>query len=107
MKIYVIGPVTGIPDNNSEAFVRAQADLVRAGYLAGIPHLYVPSNAEWNEAMKISISKMMTADGIALLDGWHDSKGACLEYDIARRVGMPAYCVDHWISNAAHYLKEK
>ncbi|MBR3689946.1 MAG: DUF4406 domain-containing protein [Eggerthellaceae bacterium] len=105
MKIYVIGPVTGIPNDNKEAFVQACHDLVEAGYLAAIPHYFIPSDAEWHEAMKVSIAQMMQADGVAMLDGWHDSKGACLEYDIARRVGMPAYCVDHWISSAAHYLK--
>lgn len=105
MNLYVIGPVTGMPDNNREEFVRAVCELTKAGYCANFPHLHVPSDAEWRDAMKISIAQMMQADGVALLDGWRDSKGAVTEYRIARMLDMPAYHVSHWLGNAAVFLK--
>ena len=105
MRLYVIGPVTGMPDDNREAFVGAVRDLWNAGYKADFPHLHVPSDAEWHDAMKISVAHMMQADGVAMLDGWRDSKGARLEYRIARELDMPAYHVGHWLGNAARFLE--
>lgn len=103
MNLYIIGPVTGIDNGNLPRFTRARIALEGAGYEADIPHDHVPHDAEWNDAMKASIKRLLDADGVALLPGWHDSKGASLEYDVARRVGIPAYDVFFWIANAKRY----
>lgn len=105
MKLYIAGPVTGIPNDNKDAFTSALRRLIVAGYCPSVPHLVVPSGASWEEAMKLSVALMMQADGVALLNGWQTSRGARIEYDLARDLGMPAYGVEHWLTNAKHYLK--
>lgn len=36
--LYVSGPVTGMPDDNREAFEAAADELAACGYIARIPH---------------------------------------------------------------------
>ena len=105
MKIYVIGPVSGMKDRNIDRFVKASSALQAAGYETAIPHDYVRFDAEWEDAMKASIKRMLDADGVAMLNGWHDSRGASLEYDVARKVGIPAYGVEFWLANASRFAK--
>lgn len=104
MKLYVIGKVTGCDFLNAPEFTRAKFKLEGAGYEVSIPHDSVPQYASWEQAMRISISELLKAEGIALLRGWIDSRGAKIEYDLAREIGIPAYNVDWWISYA-HYLE--
>lgn len=103
MRLYIIGPVTGIDFDNRPEFTRAKFRLEGAGYEPSIPHDFVPQYADWETAMKVSIAHLLEADGVALLDGWQDSRGARLEYDIARRLSIPAYDVAWWMKHAAHY----
>ena len=105
MNLYIIGPVTGIDNGNLPRFTRARIALEGSGYGTDIPHDHIPHDAEWDEAMKASLKHLLDADGVALLTGWHDSKGACLEYDVARKVGIPAYTVDFWLENASRFAK--
>ena len=43
--LYVIGPVTGRPDDNFEAFGAASDKLFEAGCHPCIPHEFVPKGA--------------------------------------------------------------
>lgn len=91
MNLYVIGPVTGRENDNREEFERVRVELDAVGHHADIPHGWVKSGADWDVAMKHSIYRMLNlwtfsreydeGFGIAILDGWEDSKGACIEHD--------------------------
>lgn len=104
MKLYVIGPVSGIPMGNRPCFVRAKIKLESVGYSVEIPHDTIAPGTEWSEAMKASIARMLQADGVAMLNGWNASRGARIGYDLARDVGMGAYGAEHWIACAGDYL---
>lgn len=111
-RLYIIGPVTGRP-HNIHAFLDAHDRLESALYWAEIPHEFVPSAASWADAMTISINAMTRYagtvegevvgrryDGVAMLPGWEDSKGACLEKQVAEACGIPCKTVDEWIKEA-------
>ena len=34
--------------------------------------------------------------------GWEDSKGACLERQVAEAIGLPVKTVDEWVEEASH-----
>lgn len=96
MRIYVIGPVSGVEELNAPAFEGARARLAEAGYVPLVPHDFVSADADWQRAMRISLETIAKADGIALLDGWRDSRGARIEERIARELGIEAATVGSW-----------
>ena len=98
MRLYVIGPVSGVPDDNRPAFLEAYNRLVHNGYSVLIPHDFVSANADWSLAMRRSIETMMKCDGLAVLEGSDKSHGAQLEYAIASKLGMPCHTVEEWCS---------
>lgn len=100
MNLYVIGPVTGMPDFNRAAFAEARARLTAAGYNARIPHDFIPPTATHEQAMRMSLRNLLdNADGIALLDGWYESRGATVEVNVAAACGITCKLVDLWIDD--------
>ena len=97
MKLYVIGPVTGIEDDNRPAFEVARDALEEAGYEVEIPHDTIPTSAEWHEAMVMSIKAMMRCDGVCAISGWRKSLGAEFEHYLAGVVRLPAKPLDEWL----------
>lgn len=98
MRLYVIGPVTGRENLNRAAFEEARAKLERAGYTVTIPHDFIPSDASYELAMRMSLGLISTGRGnVAMLDGWDDSPGARLENSVATACGIEAHCVGAWL----------
>ena len=99
-KIYVAGPMTGFPDYNYPAFHEAAALLRQAGY-----EVFNPAEIEdlvnppllWHEYMRLGITKMLLCHGIALLDGYENSKGALIEINLAYSLGMEIRTLDAWL----------
>lgn len=42
----------------------------------------------WGDYMRKDLSELLKCDAVALLPGWQDSKGACLERHVAEQLGM-------------------
>ena len=93
MRLYVIGPVTGIEDDNRPAFEEAAEALADAGYDPLIPHWFVPEGAPWDKAMRRSIETMLKCDGVAALEGFGASRGARIEADLAASLDIPVKTV--------------
>lgn len=89
MKLYVIGKVTGIAADNKPKFENVRARLIAAlGCEVEIPHDTIRPGTGWAEAMRQSIARMATADGVAMLDDWTESPGAMLEFEIASAMAV-------------------
>ena len=70
-RIYIAGPMTGLPDLNFPAFNRAAAILRAAGYEAINPAEINPDpTAGWEACMRADIAELVKCDGVALLPGW-------------------------------------
>lgn len=94
-RVYISGPMTGLPGLNFPAFFEAAEYLRAEGYgvvnpaeLGGSPDL------EWHQYMRKDIAALMDCDTIYCLDGWRESKGARLEVHIARELGMAVLMED-------------
>lgn len=101
MKIYISGPMTGLPQNNYPAFMAAEAALIAAGYEVLNPARNgLPATATWDEHMRVDIIMLMGADAVALLDGWDESRGAAKEIHAAADL-MPVRPLDVWLGARA------
>ena len=97
-RIYVSGPMTGLPEFNKPAFYAAEAQLQAAGFEVVNPARNgLPDTAEWHQHMRADIKMLMDCDGVAMLDGWWMSKGARLEKNIADRLGMEVTSLELWL----------
>ena len=102
MKLYLAGPMTGIEDLNFPAFTAGAAALRAAGYEVVNPAELNPDHTmPWAECMRRDIAALVTCDGIALLPGWEQSRGATLEHHIASRLEMSVRSVDELLMVAA------
>jgi hypothetical protein len=99
LKIYVAGPMTGLPGKNLAAFDAADRALSALGYVVINParHDRTHPGAEWRKYMRLAILDVMTAQGVALLPGWESSRGAKLEWRIADALGIPAFRLERWL----------
>jgi len=85
MKIYISGKITGLPiqeaQNNFEA---AEKRLKSEGHEPinpmKLPHEH---GKTWSEYMKEDIKALLECDAIYMLLGWQESKGACIEFNLA------------------------
>lgn len=101
MKLYISGPMTGIPDFNAPAFNAAAAELRAAGYDVINPADNGSDESKtWADYMRIDLRQLLDCDGMALLPGWSASRGARLEKYVATELGMPATAASHWIQQA-------
>lgn len=94
-RIYIAGPMTGLPDSNHAAFNDAAERLRNRGWHvenpAENPPPHVDASCAWNAYMRMGVSQLMTCHAIYLLPGWQQSKGASLEYLIAQRLGLQVH----------------
>jgi len=93
MRVYIAGPMTGLPENNYPAF-RAEAMRLRAlGHEVVSPNeLNAGREHEgWAACMKRDIAVLTTCDAVQVLEGWMKSRGAKLEIVVARELGITVY----------------
>lgn len=90
-KIYLSGPMTGMPDHNFPEFNRLAKKLRLAGFGVFNP----AENADGDTTkprefyMRLDIGMVLKSDSIMLLDGWRKSKGAVLEVAIGKELNLP------------------
>ena len=89
IRIYIAGPMTGLPNLNFPAFHETAARLRSQGFEVVNPAEINPDHAmPWKECMRRDIAELVKCDAIYLLPGWEKSKGATLEHHIATRLEL-------------------
>lgn len=104
VRLYLCGPMTGYPESNYPAFGRAAAELRALGYDVRNPaELEAPlawarrrrvKSVEWDDWMRVALALMLQCDALCLLPGWEESRGACLERDVACSMGWQCYTLE-------------
>lgn len=87
-RVYIAGPITGVQDFE-ENFARAERALRAQGYEPVNP--CSPGQVEgftYKDYIDRGFSLLMGCDGILMLPGYMDSKGAALELHYALAVGL-------------------
>lgn len=89
MRIYISGPITN-NQNYMEDFERAErrlkeeypdAEIINPAKISQL----LPKSFSWGDYMAICIPLVFRADIVYLLEDWENSKGACLEKEIAEQ----------------------
>jgi len=93
VKIYISGPITGIENDNREAFQRKKKALKKCGYKVFSP-IDAPKFKTWVEYMRYDIKRLCDCDAICMLPGWKQSIGATLELHIARVLELDIFYHD-------------
>jgi hypothetical protein len=90
MKLYLSGPMTGVPEFNYPAFNKAAADLRAAGYEVVSPaELDNGDTSKPREYyLRRDFQEVLKADGIALLPGWENSRGAKAEVTMGYELNL-------------------
>jgi hypothetical protein len=113
-KIYIAGPMSGIPEFNFPAFYAAEEMLRRAGWTVfnpankeqekelddvafetGDAKRVIEKGFDFRECYLWDLSKVIEADAIYMLPGWQYSPGACGEH--AAAVAMKRHYPDYQI----------
>ena len=98
MKLYIAGPMTGVPEYNYPAFERAKIQLHKRGYEVLCPTAIAADRTHsWSWRMRQSLAQVLQADAIAVLPNAACSKGALLELTVARALEMRVLPIAQWI----------
>ena len=88
-KIYIAGPMTGLPQSNYPAFHAAAAMLRTEGHHVENPaENPEPACGTWQGYMRMALKQLADCDAIHLLPGWERSRGARIEFDLAKGLGL-------------------
>lgn len=87
MKVYIAGPMTGLPHFNRPAFQQAAINLSFEKHVPLNPAI-LPDGLTEADYMAVGLTMLQRADAIYLLTGWQNSAGARAEHALAMKLGL-------------------
>lgn len=111
-RVYISGPISGMPNLNRDAFDQEERLLREVGYETFNPHSIVEPSEEtaeewmamstsiedynerlWCYYMRICVGQIPLCDSMRMLPHWQNSKGSVWERRIAMMLGLEVtYC---------------
>lgn len=86
---YISGAMTGLPDLNQQHFNRVAKLLQDRGFTVFNPaDIKGEADWGWKEFMRAAVRGQMECEDIFMLNGYENSKGAMIELDLAKSLGM-------------------
>ncbi len=91
MKVYLSGPMTGIPNCNRELFRLTAETLREQGMKVVDPSENFQGHTSLPRAtyMRLDLARLLECHAIVLLPGWEESVGARLEAMTAADIDLP------------------
>jgi hypothetical protein len=102
VRVYISGPIKGMPDGNKEAFAQRAKELVEKGHEPVNPWDINGDHSgdcigepvehdtvhRYGCFLRNDIRELMYCDAITLLPGWQRSTGATTELQVATAIGL-------------------
>lgn len=107
MIVYLSGPMTGLPNNNKEAFNKYAVYYRSQGFNIKNPAEFPENNTQsYNDWLKRDIEILMTeCNAIMMMPGWEASNGAKVEKHVAESLGYQILDACEIIDGAG-YIKQ-
>lgn len=88
-RVYLAGPVTGVPGYRA-AFEHWARSLRASGYevVSPVEHDLDERSLSWVAWMRRGLRQLLDCDRIAVMPGWQGSRGARVEYCVAKVLNM-------------------
>jgi hypothetical protein len=101
MRVYLAGPMRGLPGWNFTAFDNARKAWTAAGHTVLCPAA-ISRSLPWGQTdlnvrehllhvIQVDLACIYAAEAIALLPGWQSSRGVAVELALAQFLGLPVY----------------
>ena len=88
-RIYLAGPMSGLPGLNYAAFNEEAKRLRALSYAVENPaENPEPHCRSWLGYMRMAVRQLSTCDAVFMLPGWRNSRGACIEHQLAVGLGL-------------------
>ena len=91
--VYISGPISKRKEEEARPHFKQVQTLIERG--EGDRFAYNPMDFKkrdcWEDYMRDCIAALVDSDAILMLNGWQDSRGACLERTIAFELNIPIY----------------
>ena len=99
MKIYVSGPMSGLPLNNVPAFNVAAKKLRAKGYRVVNPAELDRGEPcrTWEDCLRRDLRWLTTCGAIATLPNWKRSKGAALEVHVGKELSFTIHPLTYYL----------
>lgn len=99
MRLYLSGPMTGIPDLNRPRFNHMALLLRRRGFeVVNPPELDAKEHCgTWEECLKRDLRFLTECDAIATLPNWTKSRGANLEIHVGKALSYPVHTAEYFL----------
>jgi hypothetical protein len=94
-KVYICGPMTGLPDLNFPAFYKAEDFLKKMGWKTVNPANNGQGKKPYEWYLRRDLKQMLECNSLVLLNGWENSNGARLEEYVASKLKMPIYSLSN------------
>jgi Domain of unknown function (DUF4406) len=102
-RVYIAGPMTGLPGFNYATFNAIAKELRRLGCEVENPAENPdPPGKEWAGYMRMAIAQLVKCDTLVLLPNWHTSRGADLERRLALELGLRVMNSEHLIGELTY-----
>jgi len=90
MRVYIAGPMTGLPDDNHPAFNDMEQRLLAFGFAPINPARNFGGQKDLNraEVMRFDLAMLLQCEAIVFLPGWQESSGASVEHAVAAQLGL-------------------
>ena len=88
-RIYIAGPMTGLPNYNRKAFIMAAVHIATKTNLIPIHTAWIRDGLAWSEYMELAQDMLSLCDLVCVLPGWEQSKGARMEVGLASDAKLP------------------
>ena len=89
MRIYISGPITGVPDYR-RAFYNAEHALQDRGHQVQNPARH-PFGLTRVDYMRLDLAQLMTCGAVYMLPGWEHSGGARIEHALAEYLELQIF----------------
>lgn len=90
--IYISGSISGRDNDVAHDHFKSVQNAIEQN---SDTYVYNPTEFKkrdcWEDYMRDSLAALVDSDAIIMLDGWQDSRGACLERTVAFELNIPIY----------------